>query len=60
MVTLGRLSLERLSQVDAPVGAAIKEAVGSSSAAMENFVMDILPGNYIPGALRPFWAAMLF
>src|SRR5580700_7999542 len=49
MVTLGRLTLERVSQVEPPVGAPIKEAAGSRSAAMENFVMDILPGNYIPG-----------
>jgi hypothetical protein len=60
MVTLEMLSRERLSQVDPPVGAAIKEAVGSSSAAIENFVMDILHGNYIPGASRPFPGGMLF
>ena len=46
MVTLGRLSLERLSQVDPPVGAATSEAAEiRSSAAIENFVMDILLGR---------------
>src|ERR1700735_2614985 len=43
IVTLGRLSLERLSHVDPPVGAAIKEpAEIISSVVIENFVTDIL------------------
>jgi hypothetical protein len=43
MVTLGKLSLERLSHVDPPVGAAAREAAARiSSAIIENFVMDLL------------------
>src|SRR5271170_6024912 len=41
IVTFGRLTLERLSQVDPPVGAAAREpAEIMSSVAIGNFVMD--------------------
>src|SRR3984885_13664945 len=40
MLTLGRLSLERLSQVDPPVGAAASVAGSRSNTEIGNFVMD--------------------
>jgi hypothetical protein len=59
IATFDRCSLERLSQVDPPVGAAAMEAAESRSAAIENFSMGIslmIWRNYIPADRNSFRA----
>jgi hypothetical protein len=47
IVTLGKLSLERLSHVDPPVGAAVKQpAEIISNVVIENLVTDYSPLDY--------------